>query len=185
MNWYSVFYWLTVSDGVKRFFDVASNWFTFFTIIFFIIAIVTSIGKAYAIDEENLKTQEEEKKNPNFRSWELAKKYAMKFFYTFLILWLFTWLGYVFTPSKKDCLLIIAGGSVGNFITSDSSASKIPSDITSYLHLSLKKEISQLTAEERTELGMQTPKERLLDKVQKLSKEELIDFLKSDTSLTK
>lgn len=183
MDWYTIFYWVTVADGVKRFFDVASNWFTFFAIVFFILAIVFSVGKSSSISGEKLKNEEEDKKNPDYRSWDLGKKHSMKFFYTFLVLWFVTWMGYALTPTKKDCLLIIAGGSVGNFITSDSSAQKIPSDITDFLHLSLKKEIQELTVEERDEIGMQTPKEKFLDKVKELSKEELIDFLQSDTTL--
>ena len=83
--------------------------------------------------------------------------------------------------------MIVAGGAVGNFITTDTSAKSIPSDITKFLHLSLNKEIEDLQKEVKTdirkELGVQTEKDKFIDKVEKLSKEELIEYLKRDTTL--
>lgn len=185
MNWYSVFYWLTVSDGVKEFLDTASNWFCFFTVIFGIIMIVAMIAKSVVVDDQNLKDEAEEKVNPRMRAWEFARKSSFRLFYPFLFITLITWVGYVMVPSKKDCLMIIAGGSVGNFITTDSSAKQLPSDITKFLHLSLKKEISELNEDTRAELGLQTPKEEFLTKVKKMTKEELVDYIQNDSTLLK
>ncbi|MFZ4631682.1 MAG: hypothetical protein ACOYL8_00570 [Patescibacteria group bacterium] len=182
MNWYSIFYWLTVADSVKNFFDSVSNIFTFFAVVFFIILIIASIGKAVTPAVNNDKDDEEEKTDSEVRSWEKVRIYSQKFFYPFLAVALITWFGYVLTPTKKDCLLIVAGGSVGNFISSDSTAKQLPGDVTKFLHLSLKKEISELSADGRKEIGIQTPKEKLLDKAVNMSKEELINYLKSDST---
>ncbi len=128
-NYYDVFYWLSVSDGVKHFFDVVSNIFTAGAILSFmalVICIVFKSGVAMGSDEED-------KKSPTVRSWELGRKYFTRLFYTFLPLAIICWMGFVFTPTKKDCLMIVAGGAIGNFIQSDSSSKALPSDVTKFL----------------------------------------------------
>lgn len=85
-------------------------------------------------------------------------------------------------------MLIVAGGAVGNFITTDTSSRAIPADITKFLHLSLNKEIDDLQKEVKTdirkELGVQSEKDKFIEKVEKLSKEQLIEFLKNDTTIS-
>lgn len=185
MNWYDVFYWISRADDVKGFFDGASNTFMTFTCIFFVILIIAHIGKAVSISDEDVKTKEDEEKNSLIRAWELVKRYSLKLFYPFLILTVITWAIYVFVPSKKDALFILAGGAVGNFLTKDSAAKQLPSDITSFLHLSLKKETEDLTADAKRELGIETPKDRLLEKAKDMTKEELINYIKADTTVLK
>ena len=185
MNWYSIFYWLTVADSVKGFFDATSNIFAWFTVLSFIVLVIAKIGESYTVDDKNLKDEKEDVADPTYRSWFNVAKSAKHLFYPFLFLALFTWSGYVFTPSKKDCLLIVAGGAVGNFMASDSAAKQLPGDVTKFLHMSLKSEIANLSEEAKKELGVQTPKEKLIDKVKSLSKEELLEYLKSDTTFVK
>jgi len=43
INYYNVFYFLTVSDGVKEVFDTFSNFFTFFTVVS-LIAFAIAVG---------------------------------------------------------------------------------------------------------------------------------------------
>lgn len=187
MDFYEIFYALTVSDGVKKCFDVFSNIFSWFTVLSFLIIIATMIGKATTVSSNNLKNENEDKTDSDWRAWETARKVAMTGFFTFLPLCIITWIGYVATPTKKDCLLIIAGGAVGNFIVSDSSSKQLPSDVTQFLHLSLKNEIKDLGEAAKKEisvqLGTQTPKDKLIDKVKELSKEQLIEYLKSDSTV--
>jgi hypothetical protein len=193
-NWYNLFYWLTVSDSVKQFFDMASNIFSWFTVIGFIVLVICSAFKASTISEKNLETKEEEEKNSDYRAWDRFRGYAAKFFYTVLGLAMLTWLGYVLTPTKKDCLLIVAGGAATTFITSDSSARGLPSDVTRYLHLSLREQINSLTDKAKQEIGLdsitttpvkKTVKDNLIDKAKNLSKEELIKYLEADTTIAK
>lgn len=186
-NFYSVFYWLTVADNVKKFFDITSNIFTGAAIIACVGLFVCSIAKAAQSSNNKVKNDEEEKVDADVRAWELARKYFLKTFYPMLVLSLLMWSGYVFTPTKKDCLMIVAGGAVGNFITTDSSAKSIPSDITKFLHLSLNKEIDDLSYDTKQdikkELGIQSPKERLIDKAKQMTKDELIKYLQSDSTV--
>ncbi len=189
MNWYTIFYWITVADGVKSFFDTTSNIFTFLAVILFIIMLEARLGRFVQIADSNSSSEEDDKKDPNIRAWELTKK----LFYPMLAISLITWLGYMMTPTKKDCLFIVAGGSVGNFIQSDTSAAALPSDIASFLHLSLKQEIAELATEDQKALGVDTTKKAVpvvasdkntdvLDKFKDMTKDEIIKYLENDTN---
>lgn len=184
MNYYSVFYWLTVADGVKQVFDVFSNVFTWFTVISLIAyAIMIGVSIQCKIDSNG-----KDKDDKDYKDSMLWRKMVGRFYWTSQIICVITWLGYVLTPTKKDCMLIVAGGAVGNFITTDTSSRAIPADITKFLHLSLNKEIDDLQKEVKTdirkELGVQTEKEKFIERVEKLSKEQLIEYLKNDTTIS-
>ncbi|MEZ4103373.1 MAG: hypothetical protein R3B55_02360 [Candidatus Paceibacterota bacterium] len=180
MNWYSIFYWLTVADKVKEFFDKASNIFTFFAVVSFIIMVILAIGKNIVIENDEIEVNQEND-NPKVKGWESLKSFTKKLFYISLPLSLVTWAGYVLTPSKKDCLLIVAGGSVGNFMTTDKAAKEIPSDVAQFLHLSLREEIQKLGTEGKKEIGiLTTEKDSLIQKARELSKEELIKYIESN-----
>lgn len=185
MNYYNVFYWLTVADGVKKCFDIFSNIFSTFAVLSFVAYAIISIGRVITVSENDLKNEEDDKKDADLRSWNIGRQFVIRLFYSMTILSVITWMGYVFTPTKKDCLLIVAGGAVGNFITTDSTAKEIPSDITKFLHLSLQEEIKDLDSDVKRELGIQSPKEKLIDKAKEMSKEQLLEYLKSDTVLLK
>jgi len=180
MNYYSVFYWLTVADGVKEVFDTFSNIFTFLTVISLIAyAIVAGVS----IDAK-MKGQDSD-----YKDCLLWRRFVGNFYWMCQIICIITWLGYVFTPTKKDCLLIVAGGAVGNFITTDTSAKALPADVTKFLHLSLNKEIEDLSKDikqdVRKELGVQSPKEKLLDGIEKMTKEQIIEYIKNDSTFSK
>lgn len=185
MNYYSVFYWLTVSDSVKKCFDYFSSTFTLFAILSFIALIITIVGKSVTVSNEKLTDAAKDSTNPDLRAWETARKLSARIFYPMLILCVITWFGFVLTPTKKDCLLIIAGGAVGNFITSDSSAKQLPSDVTKFLHMSLQEQMKDLSSDVKKELGVQSPKEKLIDDVKNMTKEEIIKRLETDTTITK
>ena len=186
-NWYSVFYWMTVADNVKQFFDSSSTVFTWMAGLSLVCVIASIFGRAIMVSSNRLETKESDLKDPDVRAWEAFRKYSIRIFYPAMILSLITWTGFVAIPSKKDCLLIVAGGAVGNFITRDSSAKALPSDITSFLHLSLKNEISKLNEDDQKAIGVETPKDKLISKVKtsKISdaiKNELIDYIQSDST---
>lgn len=155
IDWYRIFYWLSVADNAKTFF-VAFIW------VFTIISVVSTIGF--------------------FSNLRMECKKWMWWSYPFMVLF---WGAYVFTPSKTDTLMIIAGGSVGNFLTSDSSSRQLPSDVTKFLHLKLKNEIDGIGDEARATLGIpeKTPKEKLLDKAKDFTKEQLIEAIKGDSTI--
>lgn len=79
MNWYSIFYALTVSDGVKNFFDVTSNIFTWFAVLSFLALVGVSIAKSVMVSENRLKNEEDEKVDPDTRSLVKARVYVRNF----------------------------------------------------------------------------------------------------------
>lgn len=160
INWYKVFYWVTVSNGVRSFFDRFSDIFTWFSVITFVVYCIL-IG--IRIDQAD-KADAEDKASLNF--W--VKRFG-RFFWISLSLCMITWLGYMLTPTKKDALVIIAGGAVGNFIVSDSSAKQLPAEFTLLIREKMKSEIEEL----------RTPKvSEVTDTLVGKTKEELIELLK-------
>ena len=105
MNYTKLFYWLTVADNAKTMFVVG-------IIIFTIIGVVATIAYLTNSGEEQ----------------KLARKW-MWWSYPFMILF---WTLYIFTPNKRDALLIVAGGQTLNFLTTDSTAKSIPHELTKY-----------------------------------------------------
>ena len=196
MNWYSIFYALTVSDGVKNFFDHASDIFTWFAVLSFLALIGVSIAKSVMVSENRLKNEEEEKVDPDTRSLVKARVYVRNFFYVMLGLCLITWTGWVLTPTKKDCVMIIAGGGIATFLTSDTSARKIPGELMKLGVVAIQSwqdQIKDFTPEERKAIGIQTEAEKeaakkkddLVSKVGKMTKEEIVEWLKNDTTILK
>jgi hypothetical protein len=70
-------------------------------------------------------------------------------------------------------IIIIAGGAVGQFVTTDSSARELPADITRFLRGEILKATSELTDEARQSVGIDTEAE----KIKKMSREELEKLL--------
>ncbi len=172
MNWYNVFYWLTVADTVRQVCNVVA-------IVSFIALVITIVGyfiSTTAVSEnanyENLKKE--------WLPWKLLWKRLL--IMAFILCFVSTTLN-IFIPTRKDMLLIIAGGAVGNFITTDSSSKAIPADITRYLHLGLQEKISELSDEAKIEIGLKKP--TLVDKIKDMSKEEIVEYLSKDTTITK
>jgi hypothetical protein len=167
MNWYEIFYWVTVADNIKDFFDTSSNIFTWFAVIGFIVFILVSLFTSIEVS-----------KNPesdDSKALKLAKKASAGFFYTSLVISLITWFGYMACPSKKDALIIIAGGTVGNFITSDSSAKAIPAEAMLLLRSKIKSEINELNLDGAIGDGTQ----KTVDTLSTKTKEELLEIIKN------
>lgn len=160
MNWYSIFYWISVADGVKSFFDVFSNVFSWGAIICLAVTVLIIVMK-------NDKNQNSESENESILYWLT--------FWRRSTLWLsllafITWGGYVFTPSKKDALLIVAGGAVGQFITSDTSARQLPAEAMNLLRAKIRSEIVEINTSSAAEV---------VDTLEQKTKEELIEILKN------
>jgi TRAP-type C4-dicarboxylate transport system permease large subunit len=156
MNWYSIFYWLTVADGVKKFFDVFSNIFTALAAISMILYIIIMIYRASG------EVSEHERDSVNFwvRNFRRLSLWSV-------ILCVITWAGYVFVPSKKDCLVIVAGGAVGNFITKDTSARQIPTEVMTLLRTKIKSEIESVSITDAKDTLEAMTKEQLIEQLRK------------------
>jgi hypothetical protein len=172
-NWYQVFYWLTVADGVKSFFDVASNIFTWLAVIG-LIGYIVAIGISLSDDG----TDYEGNTTPEMK--RIRKMFGW-IFWGFTILSLFTWIGYVAVPTKKDAVMILVGGSVVEFITTDSVARQIPSELL----ILARNEIQSAAAEAKVDLGIQSQKDKILQEAKNMSTLELMDRMKVDSTFAK
>lgn len=161
VNWYSVFYWISVADGVKSFLDVSSSIFTWGAVILYMIVLVLMLVIAAGEwdDEQDKRSVEDV-----YRAVKKAAAYA-------LILALVSWMGYVLCPGKKDALIIVAGGAVGNFVIKDSSARQIPSEVMTLLRDKIRSEIREVNLQEPVE-----------DSLGQRTKEELIKIIKEKNS---
>lgn len=145
MNWYSIFYWLTVADNVKTVTGILSIVFG----IYFIGASAAAIG---LFDD-------------SFSTWNRGPRRLYYLFSTFFVINLLLWTS---LPTKRDSLVIVAGGAIGSFVTTDSSAKKIPHEALELVRAKLKEwqqpNSSEITAE--------------VDTLANKSKEELIEIIK-------
>ena len=183
INWYKVFYWMTAADAFKTVAGVIAVIGIIATVISTIGYFTSSNAAATEVRDGDPTDKTQQSSNDNewaiwLRAWKRTFTIVLPMTIIFGVLW-------ALIPTKKDCLLIVAGGSVGTFISTDSSSKALPADVTKYLHLKLNAEIQELGTEAKKELGLQTKKDEFIDKVKDLTKEELIDYLKKDTSILK
>lgn len=163
MDYSKLFYWLTVADNAKDFFLV-------FIIIFTGISLISTVWFIIDRNGDNMKT------GPDSAA-ERAKKW-MWWSYPFMILF---WSLHIFTPSKKDALLIVAGGQTMNFLTTDSTAKQIPHELSNFVVTELK----NMAAEARVDLNIKDQKEKILEEAKNMSAKELVEKMKVDTTFAK
>ena len=159
-NWYKLFYWLTVADNAKTFFIVGIVVFTLIAIVSTIINLVCGPG---AEDNSNASAK--------------ARKWIM-WSYPFAILF---WSLFIFTPSRKDALFIVAGGGTMTFLTSDSTAKQVPHELINFVTA----ELQGMASDAKVSLGINTQREKILDEAKGMTSEALIDKMKSDTAFAK
>ena len=153
MNWYKLFYWITVADNALSFFVV-------FAAIFTTIATIVTIW--HLIDGDN---------RQHSRKWIFWS-------YPFMILF---WSLLIFTPNKRDALLIVAAGGTMNFLTSDSTAKQIPHELSNFVVTELK----NMGVEAKVDLGIASQKDRILDEAKKMTTTELLEKMKVDSNFAK
>lgn len=162
MNYTKLFYWLAVADNAKVFFMV-------FAIIFSIVCAISTVW--FVIDRDS------DLECPSGKGAERAKKW-MWWGYPFVIIF---WGMWIFTPSKKDALLIVAGGQTMNFLTTDSTAKQIPHELSSFVVSELK----NMAKEAQVDLGIQNQKEKFLDQAKTMTAMEIVERMKVDSIFAK
>jgi hypothetical protein len=162
MNYSKLFYWLVVADNMK-------SLFTTFIVIFTAIAAISTI--AYFICAADSSDPD----NPDHQA--MARKW-MWWSYPFAILF---WMLQIATPSKKDSLLIVAGGQTLNFLTSDSTAKQIPHELSNFVLVELK----NMAKDADVELGIKDQKEKILNEAKSMTSDELIERMGSDSNFAK
>lgn len=163
MSYTKLFYWLTVADNAKIFFMV-------FAIIFTVVCAISTVWFIVGRDGYDLTC-------PTGSSAERAKKW-MWWGYPFVIIF---WGMWIFTPSKKDALLIVAGGQTMNFLTTDSTAKQIPHELSSFVVSELK----NMAKEAQVDLGIQNQKEKILDEAKAMTAIEVVERMKVDSIFAK
>lgn len=153
MSWYTLFYLFTVLDKLANAFMTGA---VICTIGFVILSIV------YFVNKDRLTGHN----RSDGEHWLKVIKWPHR---TSIILGIIFWLLIILTPTRKDMIIIIAGGAVGEFVTSDSSAQKLPADITRFLRGEILKATAELSDEAKQSIGIETE----ADRIKKLSKEEL------------
>lgn len=157
MNYYKIFYWLTVADNAK-------NLFVIFGVILGIISVVSVLCWLGAFDN----TEEQKRKSRNWVFWSMP--------FTLLM-----WSLCILTPSKRDSLLILAGGGTLTFLTTDSAAKQIPHELSSFVISELK----SMTSDAKVSIDLSTQKEKILQSAKNMTAAELIDKMKVDSNFAK
>jgi hypothetical protein len=178
MNWYQVFYWMSVADSVSTILGHVAVWMCVFGVACTIGYFLSSNALAEHAQRggpENQSTSYNE-----WLPWHRAWKRGFTITWVTAVICLISW---AFIPSKKQMIVIIAGGAIGNFVTTDSSSRAIPGELTRYVRNYLKNEADDLDVKTKEELGLATPKESFLNKAKNMTKEQVIEYLKNDTTV--
>jgi len=151
-----LFYWLTVADNARAMFV------TFAVIFTAVVVISTIVWLAYSweSDEDSIN----------------AAKHARKWVWWSMPFAVLFWSLTIFTPNKRDALLIVAGGGVVNYFTTDSTAKQLPKELTNFVLT----EIKSMSQEVKLEMDVRTQRERMLDEAKKLTTEELLEKMSID-----
>jgi len=150
--------------------DNARILFAVFMIIFTIISAISTIWFIVDRNGEDMST------GPGSAA-ERAKKW-MWWSYPFMMLF---WALFILTPSKKDALLIVAGGQTMQFLTTDKSAKEIPHELSNFLVT----EIKNMAASAKVDLNIKDQKEKILDSAKKMTAKELMEKMKIDSTFAK
>jgi hypothetical protein len=158
MNYTELFYWLTVADNARDMFKVG---LFIFTAVVVISTVVNFICRGNGEDDSAVQA----------RKW-------MWWSYPFAFLF---WSLFIFTPSKKDALLIVAGGQTMNFLTTDSTAKQIPHELSNFVVTELK----NMASEAKVDLNIKDQKQKILDEAKNMSAKELMEKMKVDSTFAK
>lgn len=160
IDYTSLFYWLVVADNAKDFFLTG-------VVIFMIVSTIATIGYFCNTDDD----EDANKYQTMSRKW-------IWWSYPFCILF---WSLYVFTPSKKDALIIVAGGQTLNFLANDKSAKQIPSELSNFVLT----EVKNLAKEAEVDLNISSQKDKMLEKAKSMTTEQLLEEMKKDSIFAK
>ncbi len=156
INYTKVFYWLTVADNAKVMFKT-------FIIIFTIIAVISTLVWMF--------TDNDDKDGVAARKW---------IFWSTPIMIIF-WSLFIFTPSKKDALFIVAGGGAINYFTTDSTAKQIPAEFSNFVLTHIK----SMSQDVNMDIDVKTAKEKVIESAKQMTAEELLEKIKLDPEFAK
>lgn len=164
MSWYLLFYLFSILEKLQYLFIWGA---IIGTVGYIAFSIVHFMQKYQMIDNQH------QPDGVSFKESEKWVKSARAPRITFFVISLLSFMLIVFTPNRKDLILIIAGGAVGEFVMNDDNAKKLPADITRFLRGEILKATAELTDEAKASIGIKTK----LDTLKSMSKEQLIEML--------
>lgn len=162
MNYTKLFYWLTVADNAKTFFVYGIVIFTFITLL------TTFLNGSITVDDYSKDSKIDSPYRVVLRKWQFI---GIMFSIVF-------WSLYVFTPNKKESLLIVAGGETMNFLTTDSTAKQIPHELSNFIVTELK----NMASEAKVDLNIKEQKQKVLDEMDNMTAKELLEKMKTDST---
>jgi len=157
-----LFYWLTVADNAKALF----SWITGLSIAG--AAVSTFCWIAFQSEYNDFKDSNDLLYATKSRRW----------FAGFLSIAAVFALLNVLIPTKRDSLLIVAGGQTMNFPTTDSSTRKLPAEMTNYIV----SELHNMASEAKVNIDINTQKTKILEAAKSMTPQDLINKMKSDTA---
>ena len=158
INYTKLFYWLTVADNAKVMFKTFMIIFTAIAVISAAVWIIANMDDAHDVAEAG-------------RKWLF---WAAPFMIIF-------WSLFIFTPSKKDALFIVAGGGAINYFTTDSTAQKIPAEFSNFVLTQIK----SMSQDVDVTMDLRTAKEKILESAKLMTAEELLEKIKVDPDFAK
>lgn len=147
MNWYLLFYLFSIVERLST------------ACVIMTILCVGGIILTFTLIETYYVDEKDEVNNARLRRWRPWLVSTGFLFLSFSIV----------IPTKKDLLLIIAGGAVGNFVTSDSSAKALPADLTRFL----RGQILKASADLKEDVLLDGERSKL----KQMSQDELVNLL--------
>lgn len=159
MNWYFIFYLIAMINNF-------SNTFLTLWIIAAVVLTVTSI--VWIFNEESIESDGRKIGHEIRDKTKMIMKIALPVFVVFISL-------YLFTPNRNSMLLIVSGGSVGEFIRADTNAQKIPSEIFEYLRGELKIQFDNKKIQDLKEDLSFYSKEQLIEELSNHKKKEFLE----------
>jgi hypothetical protein len=163
MNYTKLFYWLTVADNARSLFITAIVVFTAIFVVSFIIFIIASTD-----DDESFHIDSLSERAKKWVWW--SGPFALLF-----------WMMFILTPSKKDALLIVAGGQTLNYLTNDSTAKQLPKEALNFVVTELK----SMAKDAEVQIDLRNQKEKILDEAKNLTAKELLEKMKVDTTFAR
>jgi hypothetical protein len=165
--WYFIFYLIAMAENLSVAF--LTLW-----IIAGIIAVVAFLFWTFRPDEgdpddKNVSTSEEEGRMIGQRSRKLMRIFV-PMFAIFLTL-------YLFIPNRNSLILIVAGGTVGQFLEEDENAREIPSEIFNLLKMEIQQEIQEIKTETVKDELEEMTTEELKEELLRLKKEKIEEVL--------
>ena len=142
-NWYLIFYLFSLADKISVVFGTL-------TIISGIWGGITILSLIASDSWDKI----------DWKRWRIS-------LFSFLPVFLFSISLWTFTPNRKELLIIIAGGSVGNFVTTNDDAKAIPAEITKFLRTEIQSATKEVVIDMKKENLKSLTKKQLIEKLSK------------------